>query len=492
MSRHHGSRWSGWRRLCLLCGIMVGFAAVFGQGLQPSSARAQAEAETLSGKKPHHSEQYTTTYDYVINFYPLWFTYYQSQVANRNRLVGPDRISPLYHIVVAINDDTLYASTFVDVGTQPLVVTIPPTLATYSVLVLDTFGNVFDVGIPNGSNYPAMNPGGTFVLYGPDYTEPLPPEVTPIALPLNFMVLIFRVDKFAPDNSNLIAQAEVFRASVKTQPLCGYTNTTCPAGIDPAEKTTLVVPELAFSEPFKTAADDLIARDPIAFLKQLQTAVASSQTPPLSLSEEALSDKFNLLFGKGNFGKNSDFAAGAQAAHTAILEIYLTHLDKAKWIHFTNMGDWGDAVLDRASITEFIQYGNGIKTAAYYHTFREGTGSELDGKNPHGYILKFPPGGLPPVERFWSITAYTPEAIELVANPINKYVIGSYTEGLTYNQDTSLSIYLATKLPPGVPLANWLPVPDGKFNIMLRVYGVVPNSNVANNMYVPPGIQRRP
>jgi hypothetical protein len=40
-----------------------------------------------------------------------------------------------------------------------------------------------------------------------------------------------------------------------------------------------------------------------------------------------------------------------------------------------------------------------------------------------------------------------------------------------------------------VPMANWLPIPPGTFNIMLRVYG--PEGTVADNTYVPPGIRRR-
>jgi hypothetical protein len=68
-------------------------------------------------------------------------------------------------------------------------------------------------------------------------------------------------------------------------------------------------------------------------------------------------------------------------------------------------------------------------------------------------------------------------------------VVASYTPELQYNADGSLSVYLATELPQGVPEADWLPVPLGPFNIMLRIYGVVPNSNIANNTYVPPGIE---
>ena len=102
--------------------------------------------------------------------------------------------------------------------------------------------------------------------------------------------------------------------------------------------------------------------------------------------------------------------------------------------------------------------------------------------------MTFDPGNFPETNRFWSLTAYTPHAIELVRNRINKYVVASYTEGLQYNADGSLSVYMATELPAGVPIANWLPIPKGPFNIMLRDYG--PEGNVANNTYIPPAIAR--
>jgi hypothetical protein len=47
---------------------------------------------------------------------------------------------------------------------------------------------------------------------------------------------------------------------------------------------------------------------------------------------------------------------------------------------------------------------------------------------------------------------------------------------------------MSSERPAGVPIANWLPVTKGPFNIMLRVYGVVPDSDVANNTYIPPAI----
>jgi hypothetical protein len=195
------------------------------------------------------------------------------------------------------------------------------------------------------------------------------------------------------------------------------------------------------------------------------------------------------LFGYGS-AQEPVFSAGAQAAHELILERYLTHTGPTNWIHFTNIGAWGDNVIERAAITEFIQYSNNISTAAYYHTFRDSKGIPLDGNNSEEYVLRFPKKDLPEAMRFWSITAYTPESIELIDNPANKYEVASYTPGLVYNADGSLSIYIARKLPAGMPMANWLPVSHRRFNIMLRIYGVVPDSSVAEDKYVPPGIEK--
>jgi hypothetical protein len=232
--------------------------------------------------------------------------------------------------------------------------------------------------------------------------------------------------------------------------------------------------------------------DPIRFLKQIQVAVASPQTPPLTRAQQELSARFNTMFGDGENLSSSDrhdLRQGARFGHQMILNHYQNSSGVNNWIHFTNIGAWGKQSLDRAAITEYIQYGNSQATAAYYHTFKDGKGRSLDGTDPRGYELHFAADELPEASRFWSVTAYTPAAVELVKNTADKYVVASYTRGLRYNRDGSLTIVLARALPDGVRKANWLPVPKGAFNIMLRVYG--PEGSVADDTYVPPAIARR-
>jgi hypothetical protein len=472
------------RRLCLVSVLAAGLAMVAGGS--PGVAQS-ADPDAIAGNSEIVSQlsAFNTTVAYVVQFYPLWFTYYQTLLAHPDRLVGPIRVSPIYHYVVAVNVDTLYVSTFLDLTAQPVVLTIPATMppltsSSYSILMLDPYGDL----LPASASIPKAP--GIYALIGPGgFTGTLPEGATRITLPLNYSTLIFRADKFSPTGENQIKQADAFRRSLKSQTLSDYMK-------NPKGGRTLILPEAFFSVPFKTTADDLIAHDPIAFLRQLQRAVESPKTPPFSPYEQALSNRFNSLFANRHVNR-SEFSDGARAAHESILDCYLTHADWTRtptdWIHFTNIGDWGSQVIERSSITEFIQYANGIKTAAYYHVFKDVNGNPLDGSNPRGYVLTFPAGQLPEAMRFWSLTAYTPEAIELVDNPADKYAVASYTPGLQPNTDGSLSIYMARQLPVGVPMANWLPIPPGAFNLMLRVYG--PKGTVADNAYVPPGIQKR-
>src|SRR4051794_40534313 len=117
-------------------------------------------------------DPYATTVAYVGEFYPLWFVYNQTAAASRNQLIAPDRISPLYQTVVAINNDTLYASAPVDLSAGPVIVTIPESPAGYSVLTLDPYGNIYD-GIPSKPSGLAQ-PTQVYALTPPGYAGPLP------------------------------------------------------------------------------------------------------------------------------------------------------------------------------------------------------------------------------------------------------------------------------------------------------------------------------
>ncbi len=454
----------------LLAGAVLLAANVGGQETPSSTKAAQLRGDVFE-----------TTVKYVEHFYPLWFTYWQTRFAKPNRLVGPDHISPIYRYVVAINDDTVYVSSFLDLSGEPVILTIPESSnLSYSVLMLDPYG---DKIVQSIITPPAP---GTFALYGPGFNGMVPPELTPVPLPLNHLALIFRIDKFT-NGVDVTSKADKFRSTLATEPLCAYEGRTCPPDTPPGGLAK-IVHEAAFAFPFKTTADTLIATDPILFLRMLQIAVLSHKTPTMPPELQELSDEFNALFARVNTYR-PEFANGTRAAHAAIVNDYLNNTGPTNWITYSNIGIWApDEFIQRSSITEFIQYANDHEAAAYYHAFKDGDGLPLDGTDPNGYVLTFSAQQIPSFKRFWSLTAYTPEAIELVPNPANKYLVASYAPGLETNQDGSIAIYMARQLPSGVNPANWLPIPPGPFNIMLRVYG--PKGSVEDNTYVPPAVTK--
>jgi hypothetical protein len=449
-------------------GLCTAVAALILGTVLPIGSMADAEQK----KDP----AFATTVEYVTHFYPLWFSYNQSRlnelVGTADRMAGAARMAPLFRFVVASNDDTLYASAFLNLSAEPAMLTIPPTNVSYSILVVDGYGSIIPVEIGEP---------GVYALTGPGFSGTLPPAATRVSLPVNFPILFVRADRFAPSGENQVAEASEFRKALRMQPLKTYL-------ADPSGGATKIVPEFLLAGSFKTAADDLIEHMPLLFLKQLQKAVAAPNTPPMSPAERELATRFDGLFANKDIPR-SEFRAGAREAHQSIENAYLTHTGPTQWINFRNIGNWGDNVLERAATTEYLQFSNGITTAAYYHAFRDEDGHLLDGSGSQSYVLTFSAEQLPHGKRFWSVTAYTPKAIELVRNSADKYVVASYTPGLRYNKNGSLSIYMAKRPPAAVAASNWLPIPDGPFNVVLRVYG--PEGAVADNSYVPPGIKKQ-
>jgi hypothetical protein len=97
---------------------------------------------------------------------------------------------------------------------------------------------------------------------------------------------------------------------------------------------------------------------------------------------------------------------------------------------------------------------------------------------------------LPPVEAFWSLSVYGDDMF-FTEHPSGRYTIGDRTPGLTFGDDGSLELVLSHDEPPtvadGRPV-NWLPVPEGPFVLMLRLY--LPGDAVLEGDYRYPAVRR--
>src|SRR5215472_17068098 len=233
--------------------LLLKFAAaqaMAGDGKSTNCSQKTLATQRAGRPVNQSADPYQTAYNYLVTFYPRWFTWEQGSGGPCNRLIGSDRISPLYQAVVAINHDTLYASTFIGAADEPVIVTIPDTKDIYSVLHLDQYGAL----VPNGMS--GITTAGVYGIVGPNWTGTLPEEVVRVDVPCNFTELLFRADKYSPQGVNMTKEAEKFRRNLLAQGLSGYLK-------NPKKGATDIEPERDLAFPFKKFADELIAADAI-------------------------------------------------------------------------------------------------------------------------------------------------------------------------------------------------------------------------------------
>ena len=121
----------------------------------------------------------------------------------------------------------------------------------------------------------------------------------------------------------------------------------------------------------------------------------------------------------------------------------------------------------------------------YVNTAVDSDDQPLKGTN--NYVLHFEPGQTPPVAGMWNIAMYD-DSMLFIANEIERFSIGSTTDGLAQNPDGSLTIYLQHSKPQEDQLSNWLPAPAGSFNLTMRYY--TPLAPVLDKTYRLPAVRK--
>ncbi|MDR7039277.1 hypothetical protein J2X36_004051, partial [Methylobacterium sp. BE186] len=122
--------------------------------------------------------------------------------------------------------------------------------------------------------------------------------------------------------------------------------------------------------------------------------------------------------------------------------------------------------------------------AVYPLTTVDAAGRRLTGAST--YVMRFPPGELPPVNGFWSLTMYDADYF-FVANPLNRYTVSPRND-LKTNPDDSVDLLIQHESPGAQRESNWLPAPAGPFVLMLRTYW--PKDALLNGSWAPPPVTR--
>lgn len=375
-------------------------------------------------------------------------------------------------VIKAPNNDTLYASGYLDLSDEPVVLRIPPLGDRYYVaLVVDAAG-----GVGTRVNASTNGPGGADVLFvGPGWRGTPPAGVTVSRQPANDLWLLMRVASRGGDDE--AAAAALLRrfvlAPLSRRDAMPETGRNVPVTGLPVE------PPL---EPFGS----------LAFFGVLDGMLERN---PVPVEDRGLIERWRRIgLGSGGFdpqrlsapvrrGLQRAVDAGERIVQAAQFGIANT---VNGWNYSDRIGrirnDWAlNAAIARGG------YGNLAEDSVYHQRSLDDAGRPLSGR--HAYTMTFAAGRLPPVGRFWSVTAYDQASFDLIENPIRRYSLGDRTAGLTPNPDGSLTVAIQHD-PPTDPVlrANWLPVGREAFYLILRSYEPAPE--VATGAWAPPPVVR--
>jgi hypothetical protein len=154
------------------------------------------------------------------------------------------------------------------------------------------------------------------------------------------------------------------------------------------------------------------------------------------------------------------------------------------WTFNYNIGVWGNSYVRRAAIAIYGIAANPPEESIYPSCFVDQDGEPLYGSK--NYTITFTKNNLPPVDAFWSLTAYDREGFT-VPNELERYSIGSRNPLVT-SSDGSVTIYVQSKNPGRSLESNLLPVSDeGKFNLSLRLY--LPKTEALLGGWSPPVVK---
>lgn len=348
------------------------------------------------------------------------------------------------------NVNTLYASSWLDLRKEPILLDIPAFgNRYYSVGLQDAYMNYFSIlGSRTLGGY-----GGKFIICGPGFHGTIPTGYTRVDSPTPLVWMLMRI---APTYAN-DQEVEICRklqAQVNITPLSQQKNN----NYNPAtynSKLDLGVPD--------------VSKDPLSFF---EIAHHYLQVNPPPDGEKAL----HALFRQIGFSPDLDFnagtltpvqrngllraiAAGKEIVNTAIVSG--DNLYNGWTIQSKEMGSYGYSYLTRAAMTMQSIGGFPWEEAIYVVGYKDIQGNELNG-SAKNHMLHFNKDELP--------------SVLLYDNAINRYQMGPQIEDMRFNKDGSLDIYIQHDPPKDKSKqGNWLPAPSGKFVLSIRMYNPRPD-----------------
>ncbi|VVQ29760.1 hypothetical protein PS943_01489 [Pseudomonas fluorescens] len=447
--------------------LLASFTSTFinATDITPAETKAIAEEGYIYGLPIVMN--YATMYDYAVD-------------KNSGQYKAPfNHIHSMHNVfsykdtaIVSPNSDTPYSLMFMDLRSEPIVLSVPTVEKPryYSVQLIDNNTNNFGY---IGSRTTGSE-AGDYMLVGPDWKGVPPPGIKKVfRSSTQLLFVIFRTQLFNPAD---MPNVEKIQSGYAAQPLSAYLKQPAP----PA------APAINFPKFDK----DLVKTD---FFKYLGFALQFAPATPDEVAIRAKLARMGIGAGKDfNFQdlsteQKAAVVEGMQAGHTKVQNA-VNHLGTQVkgWNIVSSGGDaafYGGDWLKRAAIAQAGIYANDAEEATYPMAKILSDGKPLDGSK-HNYTITFPAGQLPPVNAFWSVTMYDGKSQLLIKNPINRYLINSpMLPGMKKNADGSLTLYIQKDSPGADKESNWLPAPNDLIYMVMRLYW----PKTENPSVLPPG-----
>lgn len=419
---------------------------------------------------------YKTMYQYAIDTKSAEYKGAFNQISCDARLFTPQDKA-----VVTPNSDTPYCMFWMDLRSEPLVLSVPAMEERYySFQLIDLYTHNFAyVGTLTTGNQP-----GRYLLAGPGWKGATPEGVTGVLrAETDFIFNVTRTQLFGAGD---LGEVKRIQAQYQLQPLSAF------LGI----KLAATPPALNFPGWEEGAQFDE------RFFLYLDFMMDLLKQP--GKGESALwQDLARLEVGPGKTFALKNLASDQVAALQAGIKEGMAEMKSfveqnsndptasGKWFgtrEFLSKSASDNYKLEKPDMLRAVSaymglYGNSAAEATYPTYLVDEGGEPLIGTNK--YRVKFPKGMLPPVRAFWSLTMYDGKTQLLVDNPLHRFLLNSNMESQFVREpDGSLVLYVGHESPGANLESNWLPAPAGPFYMVMRLYG--PKDSALKGEWIPP------
>lgn len=344
--------------------------------------------------------------------------------------------------VTAPNNDTLYTSAVLELSQTPVRLVVPEHGERYlSVALMDMFTDQRMVGAHGRKGAP-----GEYLIIGPD--SPVDDGPFVIRMPGNDAWLLART--FVAGVEDLEA-ARQMQSGISVEP------------VDPEAQPRRFITR---------APEDM---EPETFLALTNEVLGRSPGHPQVLRSAHFVRK-GLI--PGRLDAWEDLSLGARLAWNRWLPRALPRvrqgLSRSQNALGWNtppviLGDYGENDVVRAAIA-LIGFG-ALRTedARYFRTETDEAGEELNGAKTYQMVI--PPEGVP-VDAFWSLSLYEPDAdgrLFFYETPLDRHSINSGSTDLVRGPDGSITLQMSRERPTSDGIV-WIPTPAGKFEAIFRTY----------------------